>query len=168
MTQVSRSRQSNCVRKNLWLAAGMICLAASYYVFYKITGLAFPCLWYEITGWYCPGCGVTRMLEALLYGNLYQALRFNPLLFILLPFGVVLLIDWLLHDKTQCSTALVNRIPKWFWIGLIIIAITFGILRNLPIFEFLAPTAVWFWLVIGCWNNALLVRGRLGFCSGVR
>lgn len=142
MTQANRSQQSNYTRKKLLLAAGAICLAAGYYVFYKIAGLAFPCLWFEITGWYCPGCGATRMLEALIRGNFYQALRFNPLLFILLPFGTALFIDWLLHDKTQRSTALVNRIPEWFWIGLITIAITFGILRNLPMFEFLAPTVV--------------------------
>lgn len=82
------------------------------------------------------------MLEALLFGEFYQAFRFNPLLFVLLPFGVGLLIDWLMRHNVDHKTALVNRIPEWIWVVLIIIAILYGVLRNLAPFSFLAPTQI--------------------------
>lgn len=82
------------------------------------------------------------MLEALLFGEFYQAFRFNPLLFVLLPFGVGLLINWLMCYNVDHKTALVNRIPEWIWVVLIIIAILYGVLRNLAPFSFLAPTQI--------------------------
>lgn len=84
------------------------------------------------------------MLESLLFGNFYQAFRFNPLLFILLPFGAVLLIDWSItrRNVSHNRKALVDRVPEWVWIGLIVIAVLYGILRNLAPFSFLAPTDI--------------------------
>ena len=40
----------------------------------------------KFLGLYCPGCGVTRMLYSILKGQFYQAFRYNPLIFISLPF----------------------------------------------------------------------------------
>jgi hypothetical protein len=38
---------------------------------------------------YCPGCGGTRALAALLHGRLYDAMHWNALVVLLLPFAVV-------------------------------------------------------------------------------
>ena len=92
----------------------------------------------EITGLYCPGCGITRMLQAILQLNFYQAFRYNPLLFISLPFFIFFTIEGIITKKDP----LYNKIPNKILITIIIIFIIYGILRNLPLFDFLAPTRV--------------------------
>lgn len=38
-----------------------------------------PCLFHIITGAYCPGCGVTRAIKALLNADVIGSLRLHPL-----------------------------------------------------------------------------------------
>ena len=54
----------------------------------KSLGVAdvFPsCLFSLITGWHCPGCGLTRAGIACLHGDLPSAWRLNPLIFVVVP-----------------------------------------------------------------------------------
>ncbi|MGN0372670.1 MAG: DUF2752 domain-containing protein [Enterocloster sp.] len=39
----------------------------------------FPCLFQLFTGLYCPGCGGTRALRALLHGKLILSFQYHPL-----------------------------------------------------------------------------------------
>lgn len=92
----------------------------------------------KLTGLYCPGCGITRMLFAILQLDFYQAFRYNPLLFICLPFFIFFIIESLISKKEP----LYNKIPTKIWIIIIIVFIIYGILRNIPFFDFLAPTQI--------------------------
>lgn len=81
------------------------------------------------------------MLFAILAGDFYQAFRYNPLLFILLPGAVALSANWLYTEykgkKSWCA-----KIPEWAWIVLAIIIMIYGVLRNVLMFSYLAPTVV--------------------------
>ena len=55
------------------------------------------CFIKKIFGFYCPGCGITRMLYSIITFDFYQAFRYNPLLFIMLPFGMLLYFDYLIR-----------------------------------------------------------------------
>lgn len=90
----------------------------------------FPgCLFHAITGLYCPGCGITRMLHALVHGDLARAASMNVLALAGLPvFGVFIAEQagaprWL--DGPLRRVLFDGRL----WIGA---AIAFGVLRNLP------------------------------------
>ena len=48
-----------------------------------------PCLFHSLTGLQCPGCGTTRALHHLLHGDVAGAFRLNPMLFAVVPFGVL-------------------------------------------------------------------------------
>lgn len=89
-----------------------------------------------ITGLYCPGCGITRMLLSIIQLDFYQAFRYNPLLFITLPIFIIFFLNALITKKEP----LYNKISNKVWTIIIIIFIAYGILRNIPFFDYLAPT----------------------------
>lgn len=106
-------------------------------LFFKF-GIAIPCIFNKITGLYCPGCGITRMCLSLLKGEIYQAFRFNPIIFIDIP----LIIIFLIIEKCFKNSKNTKEIMSILFIILLIITIIFGILRNIPQFSFLAPTQI--------------------------
>lgn len=64
----------------LLLAAGLC-----YLVWIKLTGLALPCMFRYITGFKCPGCGVTTMFTALASLDFKASFNANPFLFVTAP-----------------------------------------------------------------------------------
>lgn len=112
------------------------------FILYLIIGehfsLYIDCPIKKLTGLYCPGCGITRMFFSILQLDFYQAFRYNPLVFISLPFFIFFYLQSLFTKKEP----LYNKVPTKVWIALIIIFIIYGILRNIPFFTFLAPTVI--------------------------
>lgn len=77
---------------------------------------------------------MTRAALSLLDGNIYQAFRWNMLIFILIPLYFI-------------YTILVNieKLTKWgkaFELSMLALAIIFFILRNTDKFSWLAPTNI--------------------------
>ena len=101
-----------------------------------------PCLFYKISGLYCPGCGVTRMLFSIISLDLYQAFRYNPLIFTMIPFIMFYIIDICLKWIKGKTNYLYLEIKNKTWIILLIITISFGILRNISLFKFLIPITI--------------------------
>lgn len=94
------------------------------------THLGIPCPFYTVTGLYCPGCGITRALLALLELDPARAFRFNALAFVLLPLYAVY---WTARRKGMKRTGGVVM-------GLmLVLTLAFGVLRNLDAFHWLAP-----------------------------
>lgn len=95
-----------------------------------------PSLW--LTGLFCPGCGTTRALHALLHGDLPGALAMNPLMVVSLPPVAVLLAHELqLLPKAMAPLARhLGNARVWA-----VVLIGYGVLRNLPWppFSWLAP-----------------------------
>lgn len=89
---------------------------------------------------YCPGCGTSRMIKALFRLDIYQAFRYNPLMFIiiviLLPIYIIMNVIKYIHSKTF------YKITKKQIIILFIIMILYFILRNLEIGVYFIPTEV--------------------------
>lgn len=104
-----------------------------YYIFYKISGIAIPCMFHKITKLYCPGCGITRMIFSLIRLDFYQAFRYNPLVFIL---GVLYLIYKIVNIRFRIL------LPKYMPYILLIIVIMYGIFRNMDLFSYLRPTII--------------------------
>ncbi len=119
----------------------IFCLLFSvlYLIFAKIFNIYLYCPFHEITGLYCPGCGVTRMIYSIFELNFYQAFRYNPLLFIFLPFIIILLINSI-YSKFKKEKSIYEKIPNFVWSVFLVVLIIYWILRN--IFPFLAPTMV--------------------------
>ncbi len=56
-------------------------ILAALYAFEPSAGSFFPkCLFHQITGLNCPGCGLQRAIHALMHGHVAEAVRFNAIL----------------------------------------------------------------------------------------
>jgi hypothetical protein len=98
-----------------------------------LTGIEIPCMFRELTGLWCPGCGLTRLVLALMELDFLQAFRYNRLVFFLAPLFVLY---WLLErsGKKKQASMLMGV--------MIVMTIAFGVLRNIPYFKWLAPAVV--------------------------
>ena len=108
----------------------LLLILIGYYFFNKYTGIYIPCIFREITGYKCPGCGITHLIFALLKLDFHEAFISNPLVFIYLPFVILYFayFDYLyIYDKED---KIIKKIPNYVWIILIIITLLYGILRN--------------------------------------
>lgn len=96
------------------------------------------CLFFRFTGLYCPGCGMTRMLHALVHGDLATAASMNLLAFMALPVFAAIVANELAERRLLRGrlAAFAYNGPMW-----IAAAVVFGVLRNLPFapFSALAP-----------------------------
>ena len=117
----------------------LIILLVSFLIIFYFIGPGIPCLFHEITNLYCPGCGITRMFLSLFKLDFYQAFRYNPLVFILLILGIIY---WLIKIICQKFKNINLIIPNKIWYVLLIIVIIFGIMRNIPFFDYLGPTNI--------------------------
>ncbi|MFD0590313.1 DUF2752 domain-containing protein [Paenibacillus sp. GCM10027627] len=102
-------------------------------VWLPLTGVGVPCAIRELTGFYCPGCGITRAAQSLLEGELYQGLRYNALWLVLLPLYVL----YVLARKKQ-----LHKTSKAVFSIMIALAVLYGIMRNMPGYAWLAPVAI--------------------------
>jgi hypothetical protein len=120
------------------LGAAALVVGAMIFFFNPSTHRFYPvCLFHELTGLNCPGCGMTRALYALLHGNWMLALKDNALFVA----GLAVVLVWgarLAVRKTRNQPADLKIPSKILWLFLIL-AVLFAGLRNLPGFEWLAP-----------------------------
>lgn len=96
------------------------------------------CPFYALTGFYCPGCGSTRCLHALVHFDLANAMAMNPMLVIsLLPLLILMLhgADALPSALRPLARIFARPLPWLF------VLVGYAIARNLPWFPFtlLAP-----------------------------
>ncbi len=108
------------------------------------------CLLHDWFHLYCPACGGTRAMKALLKGDLWASVRYNPLVTVLLGFGLYVYVKARLRLKRGEERLVV--IPKPFWTCFFVFLIVFFILRNLLLIAFgIDPTGDlhWFWNQIG-------------------
>jgi len=99
------------------------------------------CLFHDLTGFSCPGCGMTRATHAALHGDLAAALRFNFLGVVLVPvalLGMGLELSGWLRGKPPPVSLRFGRRVMWWLIGVVL---AFWVLRNISVWPFtlLAP-----------------------------
>lgn len=99
-----------------------------YYFWVRLTGLAIPCIFHVVTGFYCPGCGITRMLMALAEGNLALAYSCNEALFWLAPLALA---DFIWYHYHYFRYGIQNtRFHKASVVVMLVVLVGFGIWRN--------------------------------------
>lgn len=117
-------------QKLLLFLIGFCLIGGVYGIVWKVTGIGFPCVFYEITHLQCPGCGVTRMISCLLQFDFVGAFRYNSGIFMALPFLAVLFL-LLCRRYVQQGRLLLSKKENILVWGIIIWLLLFGIGRNL-------------------------------------
>lgn len=112
-------------------------LALLYYFIDARSEAIFPrCPFYMLTGWLCPGCGSQRAISALLHVEIMQAIRYNIMLVVALPFlgysAFVFLWNTMQSRKIEQSVFYSPVFPKIVLVAIIV----FTIARNIPSFPF--------------------------------
>ncbi|WP_405353605.1 DUF2752 domain-containing protein [Ruminococcus sp.] len=94
-----------------------------------------PCYLYVLTGIYCPGCGCTRAVFALINGDVLLSLRQNPMIICSILVLAILYIELVFRAfGKKLRTFLHNKYSWWTVFAVVMI---YTILRN--IFPQLAP-----------------------------
>ncbi|MCX7886493.1 MAG: DUF2752 domain-containing protein [Verrucomicrobiae bacterium] len=132
---MTRTRQACIV-----VAIAAVAVAVAFSFDPVRTGMFPKCVFYQLTGWYCPGCGAARAFHHLLHGRLHEALCLNPLAALLVP-GVLAAVLWEKISPVLGRRWSMSQIPPvvvWTLAGVIFV---FGIVRNVPAVRFspLAP-----------------------------
>ncbi|MBQ8441206.1 MAG: DUF2752 domain-containing protein [Clostridia bacterium] len=89
----------------------------------------FGCVLHDYLFLYCPVCGGTRAISALLHFEFLDAIRYNALVVALVLFALALDVIALIRLLQKKKTIL--RLPGWSWILMAVLLIAFGVLRNI-------------------------------------
>ena len=101
----------------------------AYLLFTELTGWGIPCVLFQTTGIYCPGCGISRMLMALIRLDFVSAFHYNPAVLLTSPILLFFLIrSDIGYIRTGKSS--VNKY-NFVWIAELVILLAFGVVRNL-------------------------------------
>lgn len=108
----------------------ILVLGVTYAIFIWNTGIMIPCLFRKITGWKCPGCGITGACMALLKGHFTEAFSYNPFLFIACPVIAYLIVK---SDAGYIKNGsyILGKTDEAISYILIALAVIFTVLRNI-------------------------------------
>lgn len=122
----------------LILVGTALVIAATVFFFNPTTHHFYPvCQFHRLTGLDCPGCGMTRATYALLHGDGRTALHDNAF-FVAVLGGLALRGGWFAVNRARGRRNGEFFRPKWLW-PLLVVALVFTVVRNLPAFAFLSP-----------------------------
>jgi hypothetical protein len=120
--------------KLLLICGATIIVGAAFFLFknyHPEESVYFPqCPSKYLMGYDCPGCGSQRAVHSLLNGELGNAFNYNPLLFFLLPFGILVgVFEWIPSLRGHSFRRVINN--KYVVLSVFAVIIVFTIWRNL-------------------------------------
>ena len=115
--------------------SGAVLAAAGWYTARNdpsAAGSRFPgCLFHRTTGLWCPGCGLTRGVHALLTGHPLQAMGYNVFTPVVVALIVVMWGTWAAHRFQPRFSAW--RPPSRAVNIAAVLLVAYGVARNLPV-----------------------------------
>ncbi len=108
----------------------ILSIGIAYALIYRFTGFGLKCPVKALTGYLCPGCGITRMSMAILRLDFISAFHYNPVLLCILPVLLIIKAErsykYIKYGKVTTSkfeTAIIY--------AMLICLLVFGVLRNI-------------------------------------
>ena len=107
----------------------LLIFSITYTILFEKYHIKIPCVFHEVTGYLCPGCGITRCFISIFHGDFIKAFNYNKLVFCMLPFGIIYFIYWLYNYIIGNENY--YKISNGISIFLVVITLLFGIIRNI-------------------------------------
>ena len=96
-------------------------------------GTRYPgCVFHQMTGLWCPGCGLTRGFYELLHGHLGAALGYNLFTPVALAVIVVAWLGWVRSSWGAPAIRVPQGLGRWLAVTAPAAALVYTVLRNLP------------------------------------
>lgn len=112
------------------VAALFIICGTAYGILVSVVHFGIPCIFHEITGLKCPGCGITGGIVRIMHFDFYGAFQSNAFLFLIIPYVLLVFIhtskEYILTGKYKLGTGK-NLIDITF----LILLVLWGIFRNI-------------------------------------
>ena len=118
------------IKKGLSVTLGIVAtvvVLTLLYLFNPVeTAYAPKCIFHVMTGLNCPGCGMQRFLHAFMHGNFLEAIHYNYMLIVLIPYMFFFGIErYILIGESQerwkniiegriMTTIMIILAPSWF------------------------------------------------------
>ncbi len=134
---LSASVHGTLTRRTAPVAAGAaLAAAAGFIATHNPAASSFPyptCAFYQATGLWCPGCGLTRGTYQLLHGHLGAALSYNIFTPVALAAIVVVWFSWVRVSWGGQLLRMPPRAARWLAITTPTLVLLYGVLRNVPV-----------------------------------
>ena len=125
-----RTERNKRLCRMVLLALGVLAAGLLYLVLVRWTGFGIPCLFHEVTGLQCPGCGLTHAAVALSRGEIAAAMAYNPMLPVYgLYGGWMVLCGGIRYWRGDPNPMMFG--PNRVHIAMLVLVIGFWILRNI-------------------------------------
>lgn len=108
----------------------LIILGFIYLFVFQKFGVGIPCVFYKLTGYRCPGCGMTHALSEVWNGNYLYAWEYNILSITVLPIVCI----YLLYRSIREQLGKGNGFYIWEYIllaSIFIVVLLYGFIRNI-------------------------------------
>ena len=115
---------------------GALAASAAFLATYDpgAAGSRYPaCVFHQMTGLWCPGCGLTRGAYQLLHGHVGSALSYNIFTPLVLVAIVAVWFAWLRVSWGAMPLRVPKRADHSLGVILPVLAIGYAVLRNLPV-----------------------------------
>lgn len=132
LMEKDEQNNSNVISKKLIaIIIAFIAIGFAYLLFFEKFEIGIPCIFRVVTGYKCPGCGMTHAMVAIWQGDFAKALDYNLLSLTILPLVVIYLIYRFLGQRKNK-----NRPDFYAWefvllIITFIIVVGYGVMRNI-------------------------------------
>ncbi|MER2025156.1 MAG: DUF2752 domain-containing protein [Eubacteriales bacterium] len=126
MTDEEKKRAKRLLREIGWI----LVMGTAYAIWFSFTGIGIPCPIRAVTGYRCPGCGITHCAVNLLHGRVREAFEANQFVFILAPFGLIYGI-WRAVRYIRVGSEEISIPETIVFAILFIFAIAFAFYRNI-------------------------------------
>ena len=127
-------------RRSTVIAIWSLLLAGATYLFVFEPGKSgfFPvCIFRFLTGFTCPGCGITRALHQVLHGHFINAFTLNPLFVLFSPLLLFALLRYTVIVM-RGGVPRQNVVPAFYLYALFFVILSFWIFRNTPYYPFVS------------------------------
>lgn len=125
-----QSEKSRRKKRVALVAALFVICGIAYGVLVSFIHFGIPCVFYEITGLKCPGCGITSGMVRLMHFDFVGAFQCNAFLYLIIPYILLVFIhtarEYILMGKYRLGTG-----KSFIDITFLVLLVLWGIFRNI-------------------------------------